>query len=65
MITQFMQFVKNPGQYMNKMGIPQGMQNNPQAAIQYLMDNGRLSQAQYNQAQEQAKQMQSTLQGLR
>ena len=32
---------------------------NPQAAIQYLMNNGQLSQEQYNQLQNIAKQIQN------
>jgi hypothetical protein len=43
------------------MGIPAEYQNNPQAMIQYLMDTGKLTQAQYSQLQAQAKQMEMML----
>ena len=61
MIAQFKQFMANPGQHLAKMGIPQGMQNDPQAIIQQLMNSGRLSQDQYNQLQNTAKQFQAML----
>lgn len=60
-ILQFKQFMNNPQATLQKMGMPQGMQNNPQAMIQYLMDTGKLTQAQYSQLQAQAKQFQSML----
>jgi hypothetical protein len=53
--------MNNPQAMLQKMGMPQGMQNNPQAMIQYLMDTGKLTQAQYSQLQAQAKQFQSML----
>ena len=37
------------------------MINNPSGMIQKLMNEGRLSQAQYNQLQQTAKQIQSML----
>lgn len=60
-VLQFKQFMNNPQAMLQKMGIPQGMQNNPQAIIQYLMDNGKLTQAQYSQLHAQAKQFQAML----
>ena len=60
-ILQFKQFMTNPQATLQKMGMPQGMQNNPQAMIQNLMDTGKLTQAQYSQLQAQAKQFQSML----
>ena len=60
-IMQLQQFMSNPGQVLNQMGIPVNMQNNPQAIIQHLMDTGKLSQQQYTQLQQQAKQLQSML----
>lgn len=61
MISQLRNFMSNPGQMLNQMGIPQNLQNNPQAIIQHLMNTGRLSQDQYTQLQQQAKQIQSML----
>ena len=60
-LIQFKQFIQNPQAMMQKMGIPADMQGNPQAIIQHLMDNGKLTQAQYSQLQAQAKQFQAML----
>ena len=61
MFLQFKQFMNNPHAMLQKMGMPQGMQNNPQAMIQYLMDTGKLTQDQYTRLQQQAKQMEMML----
>lgn len=61
MILQFRQFMNNPQAMLQKMGVPQDIQNNPQAIIQHLMDTGRLNQDQYTQIQSKAKQFQSML----
>lgn len=61
MITQVKQFLSNPQQMIQQMGIPQEYMNNPSGMIQKLMNEGRLSQAQYNQLQQTAKQIQSML----
>jgi hypothetical protein len=55
MVAMFQQFMSNPARVMQGMGIPQGIQGNPQAVIQHLMDTGRLTQAQFNQAQQMAQ----------
>lgn len=59
LISQFSGFCKNPMQYMMqcKMQIPQEYLNNPNQAIQYLMNSGKLSQEQYNLAVQQANQI--------
>lgn len=41
-----------------KMNIPQEYMNNPDDIIQYLMNTGKLSQAQYNEFNKTAKQIQ-------
>lgn len=56
----FMQFANNPMQYMINRGIPQNVASNPQNVIQYLMNNGQLSQQQYNNIVNQANQLQKT-----
>lgn len=60
MMNQFQSFMGNPMQFMiqNRLNIPQNLMNNPQEAIQYLMNNGTMTQAQYNQLQNMAKQIQ-------
>ena len=44
------QFVQNPMGFLSQRGlnIPQEYQNDPNAALQYLMNNGKLNQQQYN-----------------
>lgn len=58
---QFQQFMNNPiASLMSKrMGIPQQYMNNPNDAIQYLMNTGKLSQAQYNELNQKAKEIQN------
>lgn len=60
-LGQVRQFLSNPQQSIQRMGIPKEFQNNPQGMIQKLMDDGRLTQAQYNQLQQTARQIQSML----
>lgn len=59
---QFRQFANNPMQFMTqrKLNIPQQYQNNPQEAIQYLMNNGSVTQEQYNWANRQAQMIQNS-----
>ena len=61
MLGQFQQFMGNPmGYVMQKnMGIPQEYLNNPDEAIQYLMNTGKLTQQQYNEVNEAAKKIQN------
>lgn len=61
MIGQFQSFMSNPVQFMvqRKLNIPQQYMNDPQGAIQYLMNTGKLSQEQYNWAVKQANQLQN------
>lgn len=58
---QFRGFIRNPMQYMmqKKLNIPQQFANDPQGAIQHLMNNGQMTQAQYNQLQQMAQQIQN------
>ena len=55
----YSQLLQNPNQILQQMNIPQEYANNPQGAIQYLMNNGRISQEQYNNANNQLKQLQN------
>lgn len=61
MIVQVKQFLNNPQAMIQQMGIPQQFQNNPQGMIQKLMNDGRLTQDQYNRLQQTAQQIQSML----
>ena len=50
LMGQFQNFMQNPAAFMSqRMNIPQGIQNDPNAIIQYMMNNGMMSQSQYNQ----------------
>lgn len=59
LFNQFQSFMQNPMGMISKMGIPQQYLNNPNDAIQYLMNSGRISQDQYNQAVSKAKELQN------
>ena len=54
LITQFGQFMKEPTKF-----VPQEYLNNPNAAVQQLMNSGKLTQDQYTQAVNMAKQIQN------
>lgn len=56
----FMEMMKNPAQYvMQRFGISQDIANNPNAIIQKLMSDGKVSQQQYEAARQAAAQMQN------
>ena len=52
-------FSQNPQALLQRYNVPQEFVNNPNGAIQYLMNTGRLTQAQYNQAAMMSRQMQN------
>lgn len=58
---QFQGFMRNPMQFLiqNKLNIPQEYMNDPNKAIQYLMNNGTMTQEQYNALTNISKQIQS------
>lgn len=51
------QLKSNPMSMLGGLGVPQNIANNPQAVIQNLMNSGKISQDQYNQAMQIAKSM--------
>lgn len=55
----YTQLMQNPSQFLQKLNIPVEYANDPNAAIQHLMKTGRISQEQYNNANNQFKQMQN------
>ena len=61
LMGRFKGFVNNPMAFLmqNRLNIPQEYMNDPQGAIQYLLNTGKLTQEQYNQAVVQARQLQS------
>ena len=62
--SQFATFMQNPMQFLmqRKINIPQQYANNPREAIQYMLNNGQMSQGQLNfltmKAQEMGFQLQ-------
>ena len=59
LMGQYMGFMKDPRGYLlkNNLNIPEQYLNNPQDAIQYLMNTGRVNQQMYNDAINQARQL--------
>lgn len=59
MRSQFDMFMRNPMQFLvqRKINIPQEYANNPQGAVQYLMNTGRMSQMTFENLRNQASQM--------
>ena len=62
-IGQFQGFMRNPMQFLlqRRLNLPQNINpmQNPNQAIQYLMNNRVMSQEQYNQLQQLASQIQN------
>lgn len=60
-LGQFRGFMNNPMQYMmqRKINLPQNAMQNPQEAVQQLLNGGQMSQAQFNQLQQMARQIQA------
>lgn len=56
---QFQGFLQNPTQFLiqRNLGLSKEMLKNPDQAIQYLMNSGKITQEQYNQAVRQANQL--------
>ena len=54
--SEFNRFQRNPMQYLidRKVNIPQEYMNNPQSAVQYLLNSGQLSQDTLNQIMQKA-----------
>ena len=60
MVRQYQGFLNNPIQFLaqRQMRIPQDVQNNPQAIVQHLLNNGQMTQQQLNGLQQMANQIQ-------
>lgn len=55
-IQMLNQFSTNPQMFFQRFGIPSSC-NSPDSVMQYLMQNGKVTQAQINQAQSLYKQI--------
>lgn len=51
------QQLQNPQQLLSRMGIPQNQMQSPQSVAQYLLDNGKVTQQQIQQANQMYRQM--------
>jgi hypothetical protein len=51
--------MQNPSRFLQERGIPQQFTGSSQDAIQYLMNNGKVTQSDYNNANNQLKQLQN------
>ena len=58
-ISQLRAAMQNPSLVMQRLGLDINALRNPQAAIQGLMNSGKMSQEQYNQFYQMAQQIQS------
>lgn len=58
LMSQLQALRNNPMQFLmqRRFNVPQNIANDPNAIIQHLMNTGQISQAQYNQAAQMAKQ---------
>ena len=59
LMTQFNQFKSNPMSFLlqRNVNIPQQYLNNPEDAVKYLMNNGQMTQEQYNKISQMASQL--------
>lgn len=56
LLSQFQQFKSNPMSFLiqRNINIPQQFQNNPEAAVNYLLNNDLMTQEQFNQLAQMA-----------
>jgi len=59
MMSQFNSFMQNPMQFLmqRKINIPQQFSNDPHGAVQYMLNNGQMSQEQLNNLTQMAQRM--------
>lgn len=58
-VTMLNQIKSNPVQFLmqRRLNVPQNITNDPNAIVQHLLNTGQISQEQYNQAAQMARQM--------
>ena len=56
--SQLQSFLNNPTQMLSRMGLPGNAINNPQQAVQDLLNSGRMTQEQFNNLRQTAEQIQ-------
>ena len=59
LMPQFNSFMQNPMQFLmqRKINIPQQYSNDPHGAVQYMLNNGQMSQEQLNKLTHMAQNM--------
>ena len=59
LMPQFNSFMQNPMQFLiqRKINIPQQFSNDPHGAIEYMLNNGQMSQQQLNSLTQMAQKM--------
>lgn len=57
MMQMLAQLKGNPMSMLGRFNIPQNIMNDPQAVVQHMMNNGMVSQDQYNNAVQMARNM--------
>lgn len=57
MMQALMGAMRNPAQILNTMGLGQDALNNPQQAVQSLMNSGKMNQQQFEQLRQTATQI--------
>lgn len=57
LMQMVMQLKSNPMSILGQLGVPQNLSNNPENVIQHLMNNGQVTQDQYDNAVKQAQNM--------
>ena len=59
LMNQFQSFKSNPMSFLTqrKVNIPQQYMNSPEEAVHYLLNNGIMSQEQFNQISQMASQL--------
>jgi len=59
LLSAYSQIKQNPTKVLESMNIPEEYRKSPNDVIQYLMNNRKITQQQYNIANEQARQLQN------
>lgn len=61
LVQRFQQFMQNPmaAFISSGMSVPQNIQNNPDAILNYMKSSGQMTEDQFNQAQQFAQQFQN------
>lgn len=59
LFNMYSQLMQNPNLFLSQLNIPNEYANDPQGAIQYLMNSGKITQEQYNFANNQLKELQN------